>query len=440
MPDERKPNILFFFTDQQRWDTLGCYGNPMEFTPHLDRLAAEGVRFEQAFTCQPVCGPARACLQTGTYATANGVWCNGVPLRKDQPFVAEQLRAAGYATGYIGKFHLSTTQTAPVPAGDRIGYDFWEAADILEFTSHPYGGRMFDADNKPVEFSDQYRVDFQTDRAIDFMGRPHGKPFFLFLSFLEPHFQNDMRRFVGPDGSKERFRDPWVPLDLRDKPGDWPWELPDYYGCCAALDTAMGRIVARLKERGLYDNTLIVFTSDHGCHFRTRNSEYKRSCHESSIRIPMIVHGPGFTGGSVVHDLAGLIDLPPTLLDSAGVPAPAVFHGSSLAPLGRGDRSHAREEVFVQISEAEVGRAIRTDRWKYAVYAPDKDGGVHPSSPVYVDRYLYDLKADPHESVNLIGRGGFHRNVADDLMERLKRRMAEAGEAVPEIRKAEYYA
>lgn len=436
-----RPSILVFFTDQQRWDSVSCYGSPMGLTPNLDRMAADGVRFEYAFTCQPVCGPARACLQTGKYAAANGVFRNHIPLPHNQPLLARCFSQAGYEVGYIGKFHLSSVRTDPVPRAERAGYDgFWEAADTLEFTSHPYEGHIFDADDTPIGFKGQYRADFLTDRAIRFLTMQREAPFFLFLSYIEPHHQNDMKRYVAPDGYAERYANPWVPPDLCDKPGDWYRELPDYYGCIARLDECLGRVLEALRSSGQLEHTVVVFTSDHGSHFRTRNSEYKRSCHEASIRIPMVIRGPTLDSGKVIHALVSLIDLPPTLLDIAGIEAPNTFVGRSTVPLVNGHAENWPEEVFVQISEAEVGRAIRTRRWKYSVYAPDKHPGQDPGSDTYVERYLYDLCADPYESVNLIGRGGYYREVADDLMARLKRRMVEAGEQEPVIHRARYYA
>jgi arylsulfatase A-like enzyme len=436
-----RPNILFFFTDQQRWDSVGVYGNPMELTPNLDRMAAEGIRFKYAFTPQPVCGPARACIQTGKYAAANGVFRNHVPLPHNQPLLARYFTQAGYEVGYIGKFHLSSVREDPVPRAERAGYDgFWEAADTLEFTSRPYQGHIFDAEDIPVEFREQYRADFLTDRAIRFLEMSRDQPFFLFLSYIEPHHQNDMKRYMAPNGYADRYANPWVPLDLRDRPGDWYRELPDYYGCIARLDECLGRVLDVLCSLGQLEDTVIVFTSDHGSHFRTRNSEYKRSCHEASIRIPMVLRGPMLNHGQVINELASLIDLPPTLLDLAGIRPPDTFMGRSMLPLVQGRTDGWPKEIFVQISEAEVGRAIRTQRWKYSVYAPDKHPGQDPASDTYVERYLYDLYADPHESVNLVGRGGYYRDIADDLMARLKSRMVGAGEQKPMIQKARYYA
>ncbi len=146
-----QPNILLFFTDQQRWDTVGAYrAGPLNLTPNLDRMAGEGTLFEHAFTPQPVCGPARGCLQTGRWATQHGVWRNAISLFPETRTLDHQLQDAGYRTGYIGKWHLGPAgvdknHSDPVPAEYRTGYDFWLASDILEFTSRPYDVTMHDA-------------------------------------------------------------------------------------------------------------------------------------------------------------------------------------------------------------------------------------------------------------------------------------------------------
>lgn len=244
-----------------------------------------------------------------------------------------------------------------------------------------------------------------------------------------------MNRFVAPDGYAERYKDAPVPQDLFGKEGDWKENLADYYGMCKRLDENPGRILEELKRLGISDNTVVVFTSDHSCHFRTRDKEYKRSCHESSIRIPMVFCGPGFKKGKTIDELVSLIDFPPTLLDIAGVKAPSYMHGHSMMPLIDGETNNWPKEVFVQISESQVGRAVRTKRWKYCVDAPDKDGWKDSCSDVYVEQYLYDLAADPYEQHNLIGDLACSQ-VCDELAEILKRRMVEAGEREPEIVKA----
>ena len=201
------------------------------------------------------------------------------------------------------------------------------------------------------------------------------------------------------------------------------------------LDEALGRMMDALESLGLTDDTVVLFTSDHGCHFKTRNAEYKRSGHESSIRVPTFFTGPGFDGGGRLSQLVSLIDLPPTLLDVAGIPVPEEMEGQSILPLLRGLDEDWPQEVFMQISEAEVGRAVRTQRWKYGVVAPDKMGSVDMGSDRYVESYLYDLKADPYELTNLIGSES-HKRVAEVMWERLNRRMVAAGERIAIIEPA----
>ncbi len=445
MPSKRKPNILFFFSDQQRWDTCGCYGQRREVTPNLDRMAAQGVRFEHAYTCQPVCGPARACLQTGKYATGTGCVINGIALPQDSKTLAHWMTEAGYSVGYVGKWHLASNSSAkiaeetfhdrPVPPERRGGYkDFWVASDVLEFTSHSYDGHMWDADGNQVDFPEnRYRVDVVTDHVEHFLDtRDADKPFFLFVSYIEPHHQNDHHRYEGPTGSKERFADYDVPGDLVDTKGDWRENYPDYLGCCNALDTALGRLRAKLEALGIADDTIIVYTSDHGSHFCTRNSEYKRSPHDGCIRVPMIITGPGFEGGKVVDGMASLIDLPPTLLAAAGIEVPKYMHGRDLKPLVDGRANDWPQEVFLQISESQYGRAIRTRKWKYSVVNRDVPGWRREPVDTLTEECLYDLEADPHERNNLVKDPAL-APVRAQLAEILKRRMEQAGEPAPEI-------
>ncbi len=440
-----RPNILIFFSDQQRWDTVGAYGCPLDLTPNLDALCREGVRFEHAFTPQPVCGPARSVIQTGLLATKTGVWTNSRPFNRSLRTFAHELSDAGYDLGYIGKWHLSTVQTKPVPLEDRHGWNgVWEAADVIEFTTHPYEGRVFDADGNTIEFKDCYRTDFLTERGLRFLNRERDeKPFCLMVSYLEPHQQNDWNRLVAPEGYAEAIRrNPkgvWIPEDLRGVPGDWGAEWADYLGMVKRLDENLGQFMTALKQSGQIENTLIFYFTDHGCHFRTRNTEYKRSCHDASIHIPFVMAGPGYRGGRVVQELVTLTDVAPTILDEAGIRVEREMDGWNLRPLVAGEAEGWREEVYIQLSEYLTGRAIRTDRWTYCVHAPDKDLGRDSGSDVYVEYQMYDNWADPHQRVNLIGRPAY-RAVADELMERLLKNMERAGEGRPQIVKARYYA
>lgn len=444
-----KTNIIFFFSDQQRWDTLGCYGQKLPVTPNLDRYAKKGTRFENAFTCQPVCGPARACLQTGLYATQNGCYRNGVALKSDAKTIAKTFNENGYQTAYIGKWHLASNvgcsrekiggrfnyATKPVPKRLRGGYeDYWLASDVLEFTSHGYNGHMFNGDMEKVPFKG-YRADAVTDSALDFIrGSDRYKPFFLFVSYIEPHHQNDRFRFEGPKGSKEKFKNFQAPGDLAGRKGDWKKSYPDYLGCCNSLDYNFGRIMQELEESGLSENTVVIYASDHGSHFKTRNGEYKRSCHDASIRIPLLAFGPGFEGGRVVKDLVSLIDLPPTFLACAGI-EPEAMSGQALQ--NRLDKNEKYEnEIFAQISESEVGRLIRTKDWKYSITAKDKDGWLDAKGDLYYESHLYDLNKDPHELNNLV-RSPKHEDTRAYLAERIKKKMKELGEGDIKILAAE---
>lgn len=435
----KRPNIVFYFADQQRWDTLGCYGQKCNVTPNLDALARMGTRFAQAYTCQPVCGPARACLQTGKYATENGSFRNDIELSRDMKHLADYFNENGYETAYVGKWHLASNAeknldytVSAVPEEYRGGYrDYWMAADVLEFTSHGYDGYVFDQDNRKHEFIG-YRPDCINNYAIHYLqNRKTEKPFFLFVSQIEPHHQNDHHRFEGPDGSKERFRDYEVPGDLVGTGGDWRENYPDYLGQCSSLDSNVGRLVDTLKEQGVWNNTILFYTADHGSHFCTRNSEYKRSCHDGCTHIPMIACGPGFEGGKVIEELVSLLDIPATLLDCAGIAVPEDFHRRSLKPLVEGTAQNWPDAVFMQISESQVGRAIRTKDWKYSVRA-DADGWRDSKADVYYEDFLYDLNRDPHERTNLAADPAY-AEIRAKLCQILKREMKAAGEDVPEI-------
>lgn len=429
---DKKPNVIVFFTDQQRWDTTGLHGNPMGITPNFDRLAMEGTHLFNCSTCQPVCGPARSSLQTGLYASNTGCPTNGCVPHPGLKGLAHYFGEAGYRTGYIGKWHLGSCRTA-VPEEERMGYQYWLASNTLEFTSNAYAVRMFDNDGEPVRLPG-YRVDALADAAIRHIDVQNsgGEPFFLFLSFIEPHFQNHLDSYPAPAGYEESCRkNLWTPPDLLALGGSSSRHLAGYYGMCKRLDEALGRIFDALISLGIEDSTILLFTSDHGCHFKTRNSEYKRSCHESSIRVPTFLRGPGLTGGGRLTRQVSLVDLPPTLLDAAGLDVPAVMQGRSVMPLLRGESAEWPEETFVQISESHCGRALRTERWKYAVADPDADAGaVHGKR--YEEKHLYDLHSDPYELCNLIEHES-HNGVCEHLRRRMIERMLEAGEPEPEI-------
>ena len=442
----RKPNIILYLADQFRWDFVGANGrNGSTRTPNIDALAARGKNFTHTVTNQPVCAPARSVLFTSRYATETGVWHNGLELDKSLPTLAGELRKAGYSANLIGKWHLALEDRAiggsvgPVKAEDRGGFlDLWEGANAIENTSHPYEGTIWDRDDKPITYKDEYRVDFLTDRAERFLRQKQEKPFFLFISQLEPHQQNDMGQPIAPKGAAARFINSTVPEDLRPFPGTWQAQLPDYYGCIEAIDQSVGRVRRILEEEHLADDTIFVFMSDHGCHFMTRNQEYKRSTHNSSLRVPLIFDGPGFRGAQQVPELVGLIDLAPTLLEAAGVPVPSSWKGHSMLPLLNDPEARQSwpNQQLIQISESMTGRAIRTQDWTYCV--ADMTGGKEAAATTYTEYQFYDQRADPHELVNLAGRKEYSVK-AEELRGQLKKLLAAAGEPESEILPAKLY-
>ena len=354
---DRPPNLVVFFTDQQRHDTTGIHGCPLDLTPNFDRLARTGSDLHYAFTPNPVCGPARACLQTGTYASTHGGVRNGVPLNPDLPHLAELLNRAGYHTAYFGKWHLGDPKSeGPVTRELRGGYRGWQASNLLEFTSDAYHTRLWDETNAPIDLPG-YRVDALADATIRHIDRrvreQPDQPFMLMTSFLEPHHQNATDDYPAPEGYAERYRGQWLPPDLKALGGSSDEHLPGYLGMVKRLDEALGRIVDALTSLGVLEQTVILFLSDHGCHFKTRNSEYKRSGHEASIRIPMMAHGGPFTGGGRIDQMLSLVDVAPTLLDVAGVPIPEAMEGRSFLPLVQGERGAMEawpDDVYVQVS------------------------------------------------------------------------------------------
>lgn len=428
-------NIIFYFSDQQRWDTVN-----KEVTPNLMKLADEGVLFENSFTCQPVCGPARSCLQSGMYATETGCYTNGIALPQDITPLAEYFNRAGYQTAYIGKWHLGSDkypgigvhcEKTAIPKERQGKYQYWRAADCLEFTSHGYDGYVFDGDGNKIDFTG-YRADCINDFALEFLDkREKDKPFFLFVSQLEPHQQNDRNRFEGYKETIEKYKDYPLPDDLTFLKGDYKEMYPDYISAINRLDYNVGKLVAKLKQQGIYEDTIIIYTSDHGCHFKTRNMEYKRSCHESSIHTPLIIKGGGFEGGKRDNRLVSLIDLPPTMLSMAGIKTPPNFKGYDLTK-ETDDPETRRKCVFMQISESQCGRAVRTDRFMYSVKDLNPTGYLHENSKVYFEDYLYDLKKDPIEKHNLV-KDPKYAHVRRELKYLLLEEIRKAGEEAPVI-------
>ena len=296
----------------------------------------------------------------------------------------------------MGKWHLGTNdpnipreQHGPVKPSERGGFlDLWEASNELEWTSHAYEGNLYDNDGKPIHWSGQYRTDFMTARAQRFL-QSVKQPFLLTLSYLEVHHQNDSDTFDPPREYKGRYSNPFIPPDLRPLPGSWPSQLADYFACVAKMDETVGSIRKTLAETGLAKNTILAFISDHACHFKTRNAEYKRSPHDSSIHIPLIIEGPGFNRGIQIPELVSQVDLTPSLLTAAGVPVPASMQGHSFLPLLDRKTGGWRNETYFEMAEFVTGRGLRTPQYTYAAMAPKEPGWkAAPSAERYVEYAL----------------------------------------------------
>lgn len=392
-----KQNIIFYFSDQQRYDTVN-----EDIMPNLMKLAEEGAFFENCYTCQPVCGPARACLQTGVYPTECGCHINGIPLKDDEKSLADYFNENGYDTAYIGKLHLASgknggeninCEMTSIPKNRLWGYKYFRGADVLEFTSHGYDGYVFDEDGNKIEFNG-YRADRINDFAVEYIKKHNNdKPFFMFVSQLEPHHQNDRKTFEGPKEKISKYNNYEIPEDLKAFKGNYNEMYPDYLAAIESLDDNLGRLISVLKEKGIYDNTAIIYTSDHGCHFKTRNMEYKRSCHDSSIHTPLVIKSKDYPKGIRDYRIISLVDLPPTLLSLAEIEIPKQYQGTSIL------NKNNCECAFVQISESQCGRAIRTKDFTYSVSSPLP---LSSNSPIYFEDYLYDNRTDRAQKNNLI--------------------------------------
>jgi arylsulfatase A-like enzyme len=423
----KHPNILYVFSDQQRYDTMGCVGNPIVQTPNLDRLAAEGVCFERAFSSCPICSPYRAQILTGKYAHANGVVDNEYKLFTDQVTLAQALGQAGYATAYIGKWHLGY---GPYTEEIRYGFDYMAAYDCQH---QYYTTTYYENEDGPYPMPG-WAPSGETDLAIRFM-REETAPFFLMLSWVPPHWPYDQYpeayHIYDP---QEVDLPPNVPKQMA---AFARREIADYYGNVSALDAEMGRLLSWLDEAGLAEDTIVCFSSDHGDHLsshgygkpmdmwlhHTRRAS-KATPYEESIHIPFLLRYPArVAAGGRTDILFNSVDVMPTLLSLTGVDVPAGMQGVDLSHAVLGQGGPEPDSVYLQILGPGwphrgdwVGywRGVRTDRWLYARW----HGG---------DVLFYDREADPYEMENLAGRPEY-TGVQASLEKRLQRWIAETGD------------
>lgn len=393
---ERKPNILFIMVDQQTASALGCAGNPHVHTPALDALAARGVRFERAYVTQPLCMPCRSSLQTGRYPHEIGVLCNNMDMRGEFPMLGSLMADAGYENTYIGKWHVGTS-----------------------FEKAGYTG----------EASDFRPDDRKTAAAVSFLRGIHEKPFFLTVSFMNPHNVCQLARGQelpdGPIGAAPEDLDALPPLpdnfalpehepsvireEQRKHPEIYPtatWDelqwrqyLWGYYRLVEKVDAEISVVLETLGKSKYADNTFVVFVSDHGEGIAMHHWNQKQVLYDPCTRVPLILAGPGIAGQQVCSELVSTgLDIPATLLELAGGEAPSSMRGRSLYPLVSKkattlDRPYVvAETMFARGDEYKGprGRMLRTDRYKYCVYERGDQR-----------EQLFDMEADPGETINL---------------------------------------
>lgn len=427
--------LIFIMTDTQRQDMVGCYGNPAMHTPGLDRLAAQGVRFDRAYTCQPVCAPARAALFTGTFPHTNGVWANCNPLGDNIKTIGQRLHDRGIHTAYIGKWHLDGGDyfgLGRCPAGWDPAY-WYDMRNYLEELTPAERLRSRSPElnrdpNLTAEFTFGHRC---SDRALRFLAAHRAEDFLLVVSYDEPHHP-----FVCPEPYAGLFRDyrfpkrPNVWDTLADKPehqrvwaGDMlHWDrdaleitAPDYFGCNSFVDFEIGRVIEAIDRYA--PEALVIYTSDHGdllhSHCLTNKGP---AMYEEVTRMPFIVRWPGQApAGATSRGLVSHIDVAPTMLDFFGLPTPKTMAGRSLLPVFRRPEQPANDALFMEFGRYETDhdgfggfqpiRAVRDDRYKLVINLLTTDE-------------LYDLEEDPFEMHNLIGSAD-HAAVRDRLHDRL---------------------
>jgi len=394
----KKPNLLLVFTDQQSFDMLGCYGNEQVQTPHLDRLAKEGVRFEYCISSTPVCTPMRGMLLSGQHPLKNGAFCNDICMLPGKgKYFGEVLRDNGYRTGYVGKWHLyGGDRNRGVPAGPyRYGFDDVFLSNNCQLNFDPDVAFYYDPQTgKPIKFN-KWEVYGQTDQAEQFIREsPEDTPWALFVSWHPPHDHKGGRYTTLPE--LERLYDP-ARIKRRPSQADTPElrkNMQGYMAMCTGCDIAFGRLIDTLKEQGIYDNTVLVFTSDHGDLHGAHGRPWTKSFPEDeSCRVPLIVRYPEKLKPRSSELLVGTLDLMPTILGIMGLPIPETCDGQNLTPhiLSGDDDAVASVPLFYFIPS---WRGVFTKDFTYSKRGPLKGKDK-------IDwNTLYDRRADPHQLTN----------------------------------------
>jgi arylsulfatase A-like enzyme len=411
----RKPNILFILADDLGYGDLGCYGQKMLATPNIDSLAAEGVRFTQAYAGSTVCAPSRCCLMTGHHTGHARIRGNlRVPLEPQDITVAEVLKKAGYRTGLIGKWGLGNPYTTGVP--NEQGFDeFYGYLDQQHAHSY-YPDSLWDNKDQRMLAGNlgvhsQYSHDLFTERALNFLGKEKGRPFFLYLAYTIPHANNELGRDTG-NGME-------VPEDAPFSGRDWPQPEKNFAAMMHRLDRDVGKLLARLKSEGLEKDTIVFFSSDNGPHregghdpdfFHSRGPlrGIKRDLYEGGIRVPMLARWPARIKPAQVSDQPWAFwDFLPTAAELAGVPSPSGIDGISMVPALTGGAQKPHDPFYWEFHERGFSQGVRISDWK----------GVRSGRKSKLE--LYDLSKDVGERDDIAA-------THPDVVQRIERVMSQA--------------
>lgn len=411
---ERKPNIIFVLADDLGYGDLGCYGQQQVKTPHIDRLAKEGVRFTNFYAGSSVCAPTRCCLMTGYHTGHARIRGNNTPipltpLQAEDVTVAKVLKDAGYSTGIIGKWGLGETENTGAP--NRQGFDYFFGYLKHGHAHNYYTDHLWRNDQSVKIPPGTYSHDLFTQETLDFVRREKDKPFFLYLAYTIPHANNEM----GDQGMQS-------PSDYPYSNEPWPRNERNFAAMVTRMDRDVGRLMELLQDLGLDDNTVVMFAGDNGPHGEGGHSAElfnsngplrggKGQPYDGGIRIPMIARWPGKIEGGRVSDYVGAFwDVLPTAAEMAGTKPPAGIDGISLLPLLLGHRQKEHEYLYWEFypyweSPEVIAQAVRMGKWK----AVRQDQG----RPIE----LYDLSTDIAEQHDVSAR---HPDVVKRMEDILK--------------------
>jgi arylsulfatase A-like enzyme len=416
--EEKKPNVVLVFADQWRVQDLGYAGNEQVKTPNLDMLAEQAVVFRNAVANIPVCTPARASLMTGQYPLTHGVFYNDKPLATDATCIAEVYKENGYNTGYIGKWHINgggiEHRNEPVPKERRQGFDFWKVHEC----THNYNNSVYYDEENVKHTWEGYDAIAQTKEAVKYIYSHKDEPFVLFLSWGPPHAPYE----TAPKEYKELYKNmniqlrPNVPEALKEQATEW---IRGYYSHITALDDCVEQLQNAIKEAGIEDNTIFVFTSDHGDMLGSHGEIKKQKPWEESIAVPMVMKYPEKLQAGEVDKVFSYPDIMPTLLGLCKLEIPETVEGIDFSGELLKTESVEIEGALItcpvpfhQWSYKKGGREFRAIRTERYTYAKDLNGPW----------LLYDNLNDPYQMNNLCNNPEFS-NLRADLEKKLQKIM-----------------